>query len=350
MNALLDSALDPEGPLPTNLRVGIIGAGGVVTAFHLPTLRTLPGVEVKWIHDVDPSRARKVAADFAVREVAPSLDACSAVDAVLIATPVGARRELVASAAAHGWAMLCEKPFARTVAEHDEMVRLAKQAGVPISVGFVRRYFASTRLAKALLAAGPFGPLVGVGAGEGGRLHRTGRGVDWYQGAPGLSGGGVLMESGSHVIDQVLELVGAVRTDVTGCSMKPASRQEVDAVVRSSITLVGSIVPFQLQVSRMRNLYNGVVFRCERGDIRLRADPLAPVELSGSERDAPVSVWPRYGAMTLTAAFRAEWLAFLSKVGRSHAFDEDTGAGVTAFLDGAYAHPQGDTPRPRLGA
>lgn len=58
-------------------RVGIVGAGGVVTAFHLPVLRATPEITIRWICDQDLQRAETVAAGFGIRRAYASVDQCT---------------------------------------------------------------------------------------------------------------------------------------------------------------------------------------------------------------------------------------------------------------------------------
>ena len=61
------------------------------------------------------------------------------------------------AAAGAGKAVFCEKPMAVTLADADRAVAAAEAAGVPLQVGFNRRFDASFRAAHDLVAAGRVG-------------------------------------------------------------------------------------------------------------------------------------------------------------------------------------------------
>lgn len=79
------------------------------------------------------------------------------VDGVIIATPTLLHAEHGATAAAHGWHMLMEKPVTETPAEAGMLSRAAAKAGVACLVGHHRRYHPSVQRLKALVAEGRIG-------------------------------------------------------------------------------------------------------------------------------------------------------------------------------------------------
>jgi myo-inositol 2-dehydrogenase / D-chiro-inositol 1-dehydrogenase len=124
--------------------VGIIGAGPVTQAIHLPTLARLRHTfRVVHVMDVDAEIASTVAARVGARS-STSIEAVMAdddVDIVAICSPPQFHAQQVESAiAAKKKAILCEKPFA---VSHDEAVHLAaisRASGVPIVVGAMHAF------------------------------------------------------------------------------------------------------------------------------------------------------------------------------------------------------------------
>src|SRR5262249_48886145 len=139
------------------------------------------------------------------------IEDCPAVDVILVAIPVGYRRDPLRHIFRSRWHALCEKPFAVTLAEHDAIVAQAAERGVQLGVGLMRRYYGNTIAARRLIASGAFGAVEEVWAAEGTRMLATGREVGWYQGDPQAAGGGVLIETGSHLVDQAFRIL-----DVSG--------------------------------------------------------------------------------------------------------------------------------------
>lgn len=124
--------------------VGMLGAGPVVQAIHLPTLARLTDrFAVRHIMDIDAS----VAAASAARVGAASsttleeLLADPEVDVVAICSPSQFHAEQVVAALRAGKkAVLCEKPFATTRAEAEEIARVSAETGVPIIVGAMHTF------------------------------------------------------------------------------------------------------------------------------------------------------------------------------------------------------------------
>ena len=140
--------------------VGLIGAGWI-GAFHGETLaRRLPQARLVGVADPAPGAADKLAstlgADRATTDAAELL-ADPAVEAVLIAAPARFHAELVEAAAAAGKAVFCEKPMALTLADADRAIAATQAAGVPLQVGFNRRFDTGFRAAHDLVAAGRLG-------------------------------------------------------------------------------------------------------------------------------------------------------------------------------------------------
>ena len=82
------------------------------------------------------------------------------VDAVVVVTPTSLHKDIVLQAAKAGKHVLCEKPMAMDVRECDQMIAACDAAKVKLQVGFMRRYDASFRSAKARVDAGEIGDVV----------------------------------------------------------------------------------------------------------------------------------------------------------------------------------------------
>jgi predicted dehydrogenase len=124
------------------VRLGVIGAGTISQAVHLPASRRLAGdIELTAIHDLSPRRTREVAQSFGARPEgsAEALISAEDVDAVLIATP-GSHADLTATALEAGKHVLAEKPLALTIADVRRLDQLANAHGVVLQVGYMKMY------------------------------------------------------------------------------------------------------------------------------------------------------------------------------------------------------------------
>jgi predicted dehydrogenase len=138
---------------PSTLGVGILGAGPVTQAIHLPTLARLRDVfTVARIMDVDPAVAESVAGRVgaAWTTSVEELLADPAVEVVAICSPHQFHAEQVIAACRAGKrAVLCEKPFAMTPEQAQEIAAVAKETGTPIIVGAMHTFDPGWVAAKA---------------------------------------------------------------------------------------------------------------------------------------------------------------------------------------------------------
>ena len=145
--------------MATPLRIGLVGAGRI-GAMHAGNLaHRVVGADLVTIADPVPGAADRLAGDLGAAgttDVAALL-ADPAVDAVVITASASAHTELVMAAAQAGKAVFCEKPMALTLEEADRAIDAARSAGVPLQVGFNRRFAADFRAAHEVVVAGGIG-------------------------------------------------------------------------------------------------------------------------------------------------------------------------------------------------
>jgi myo-inositol 2-dehydrogenase / D-chiro-inositol 1-dehydrogenase len=144
----------------TSVGVGLIGAGAI-GAFHGESLAwRVPGARLAGVADPAPGAAERLSARLGCAQATTDpaeLLADPSVQAVVIAAPARFHTELVVAAAGAGKAVFCEKPMATTLTDADRAVAAVEAAGVPLQVGFNRRFDASFRAAHDLVAAGRVG-------------------------------------------------------------------------------------------------------------------------------------------------------------------------------------------------
>lgn len=126
------------------LGVGLLGAGPVVQAIHLPTLARLRDrFEVRVVMDVNEEIAASVAGRVRARPTTSIDDllADESVDIVAICSPSRFHAEQVIAAMRAGKkAVLCEKPFAETREEAAQIAAVSAETGVPVVVGAMHTF------------------------------------------------------------------------------------------------------------------------------------------------------------------------------------------------------------------
>ena len=122
------------------LRIGVAGAGHF-GRFHALKLAASKRATFSGIYDLDPARAETLARETRARALDwPAL--LDATDAVVIAAPAEAHFPLASAALAAGKHVLVEKPIAATLAEAEELARLAQAHGRVLQVGHLLRFSA----------------------------------------------------------------------------------------------------------------------------------------------------------------------------------------------------------------
>ncbi|HUF28305.1 MAG TPA: Gfo/Idh/MocA family oxidoreductase [Gemmatimonadaceae bacterium] len=138
------------------MRIGVIGVGRI-GRYHAGVLASHPGVDRVVVHDIDEARARATAVEVDA-ELAESADALlDRVDAVVIAAPTSLHGELIRRAVDAGRPTFCEKPITLDLESTADVVRHVRDSGVPVQIGFQRRFDAGYLRARAMVADGTLG-------------------------------------------------------------------------------------------------------------------------------------------------------------------------------------------------
>lgn len=145
-----------------SLRLGWIGCGAHANAMLLPQLSRLP-VRLAALCDSDPERLARTAERWAVPAEWTSRDwrellARSDLDALAVAAGPAVHAEVALAAIDRGLPVFVEKPPAADAASAWRVARAAARAGVPVVVGFMKRFATANRIARNLLHDPAFGP------------------------------------------------------------------------------------------------------------------------------------------------------------------------------------------------
>lgn len=141
------------------IKIGVMGCGVVSEYGHLPPLRDSPRFKVKALMDPNEASLTDYQKRFGVPEGYTTQDAFmkSGLDAVAICSPAPVHLENIQGCAAHGLPALCEKPLAMDADEATEIVRLMKDADLPLFVGFCYRFAGCAQTIRDLVQNGAIG-------------------------------------------------------------------------------------------------------------------------------------------------------------------------------------------------
>ena len=140
------------------VRIGLIGTGRIGTHHATALARSVFDAELVAVADAYPEPARRLADQLGVAAAGiEELLADEAVEAVVFTASSTAHANLIQQSAAAGKAVFCEKPMAMNLAEADAAIAACEKAGVPLQIGFNRRFADDFAAAHEIIAGGGIG-------------------------------------------------------------------------------------------------------------------------------------------------------------------------------------------------
>ena len=330
------------------LSVGLIGCG-FFAVNHLHAWRDIAGVEVAAICDRDPARLAAMGDQFGIARRyadAAAMLAAEALSFVDIATTVPSHRSLVGLAARHRLPVICQKPFAATMADARAMVDACAAAGVPLMVHENHRWQSQIRQVRAILGRGE------IGAPFWARVSfRTG--YDIFSGQPYLAEGKrfILEDLGIHALDAARFLLGeatslAARTNRVNPDIKG---EDAATVLLGHASGATSVVDVSYATKRAPDPFPETIIEVDgsEGSIRLsQGYRLAVTSAAGTrESDAspPLLPWaskPWHGVQDSVRAIQQHWVDCL-RDGREPDTSGRDNLRSTALVEAAYASAAG---------
>ena len=184
-------------------RLGIIGYGGMGSWHHQNIAERVSAISVKGAYDVREEALEN--ARQAGLVAYPSLDALLSdpeIDLVTIATPNDFHRDLSIAALKAGKHVVCEKPVTLNAAELEEIIAVSEETGRLFSIHQNRRWDKDYRTVKAVLDSGEIGRPMFIES----KVQGSKRSLEGWRGHR-QNGGGMLLDWGVHLIDQLLDLI-----------------------------------------------------------------------------------------------------------------------------------------------
>ncbi|MGP4039773.1 Gfo/Idh/MocA family protein [Gracilibacillus sp. D59] len=270
------------------IRIGFIGTGGMAQV-HAGQLLELENVEIKAITDVSTEARERFVNQAGLQDVEQFTEYRNMLeqvdlDGVVICSPHTLHFEQATAVLEKGLHVLIEKPMTCSSKEAEELIKIAEQADKIMQVSYQRHFQPEFIYIRDAIAAGKIGKLTSITAS----LYQQ-----WWLGSndtyswrkdPKLSGGGFLMDSGSHIIDVLLWASGLTPVEVTTQLSKQGAPVEIDTF--TSIRFKeGAIAGLNL-VGYSPVWYETYVFCGEDGAIFYENDKIT-LQLSGKEPIVP---------------------------------------------------------------
>jgi predicted dehydrogenase len=193
------------------VRVGLVGYGLGGEVFHAPLIHAVPAMRLVSIVTSDPDRRRRAGSRYPDARVVERVDAlweaADEHDLIVVATPNRHHVPIAMTALDAGLAVVVDKPLAPSATEARALVTAASEGGLFVSVFQNRRWDADFLTVRRVLADGELGEVLRFES----RFERWRLSVnldEWRELADPQDAGGLLLDLGSHLVDQAVQLFG----------------------------------------------------------------------------------------------------------------------------------------------
>ncbi|MGB7859302.1 MAG: Gfo/Idh/MocA family oxidoreductase [Acidimicrobiia bacterium] len=189
------------------VRLALVGAGQIAQSYA-QVFGTSDSVEIVGVADVNLESAERIASDLGCRAFPGHLELVdgAGAEAVVLCTPPNTHHPIAIDLLGSGLHVMCEKPLALTLDEAVEMLARADAAGLTLTMASKFRYVDEVIEARRISASGALGDVILLENTFASRVDMTQR---WNSNTE-ISGGGVLIDNGTHSVDIVRYFVGPI--------------------------------------------------------------------------------------------------------------------------------------------
>lgn len=186
----------------SDLRIGLVGTGRIGQV-HAENIAALPGVALTKIADIDSASAHSTADNFGASACQPEeIFSSPDVDAVVVASPTMTHVDMIMAAVRAELPVLCEKPIDLDIARVNEVREAVNSSGVPVGIGFNRRFDPHNADFRNRIHAGEIGSVE--------QLHITSRDPAPASKAYLEGSGGIFRDMTIHDFDMARFIIGEV--------------------------------------------------------------------------------------------------------------------------------------------
>ncbi len=320
------------------MRIGIVGCGAIAREAHLPVLMEEREVEVAVLCDRDRGNATLAARESGVDAVITTEVAALAgkVDAAIVAVPPRFHAPIAIQLMELGIDVLCEKPLAITVADGQTMDEAARRTGRVLAVALMMRFFPHNRWLADLVEDGEVGEVREVVVEDGAPL-------DWPMMSNGYfdrnaTGGGVLFDSGVHLLDRVLWLFGDL--DQLAYEDDSFGGFESNARLTGTLRIGGRAVSTRLEFSWSHRLRRSIRVIGDRGTLEASTSDPRTLTLHRTMRRGPMELQIRCAdRWDARSHYRAQLTDFIGAIRERRApfVTAESALRALAVIEAAYA-------------
>ncbi|MBR2944203.1 MAG: Gfo/Idh/MocA family oxidoreductase [Clostridia bacterium] len=220
-------------------KFAVIGYGGM-GSWHVNHALKSDVIELAGIYDIDPAKAEKAKSNgiYAYSSLEELLNDKS-VELVTIAIPNDVHLYTVVRCLEAGKNVICEKPVALSTPDLQKMIEASKKSGALFTVHQNRRWDVDYLAMQHLADTGEIGKPLRIES----RIHGS-RGIpsDWR--GEREHGGGMILDWGIHLIDQLMLIYKNEVIDTINCTVTNITNKEVDDGFYLTITFKSGAVAF----------------------------------------------------------------------------------------------------------
>lgn len=193
-------------------RLAIVGYGGMGSWHHNNIKEHIPEIQVTGAYDIREEARKNAAANgLKVYESLEDLLADPAIDIVTVAVPNNFHKEISIAAMKSGKNVVCEKPVTMNAGELEEIIAVRNETGRLFSVHQNRRWDKDYRTIRQILADQSIGTPYFIES----RVQGSRRSLHGWRGHK-INGGGMVLDWGVHLLDQIMDLIDSKVTQVYG--------------------------------------------------------------------------------------------------------------------------------------
>ena len=223
------------------LKFALIGTGGIAQTYA-QAFQTSECCRLVAVADVRQESAEAFAEPFGAKSYADykTLAENESVDAVIVSTPPNSHPEIAMFFMNRGVHVLCEKPLCLSAAEAREMLDCAERTGVKFTMASKFRYVEDAIKAKSMVASGILGDVVQFENSFTAKVDMSRR----WNSDKAASGGGVLIDNGTHSVDIIRYFLGAIEEVLaveTGSTQNLLVDENIKMLVKTRNGITASI-------------------------------------------------------------------------------------------------------------